>query len=76
MADFSRERDVIGVHAFTLADDREIMALCRNFAPLYGIDEESATGTANCVLASFLFRYHEKDTTKRRNATSLSRGTI
>ena len=60
MADFSRERDVIGVHAFTLVDDQEITALCRNFAPLYGIDEESATGTANCALASFLFRYHEK----------------
>ena len=60
MADFSREKDVIGIHAFTLVDDPEITALCRNFAPLYGIDEESATGTANCALASFLFRYHEK----------------
>ena len=60
MADFSQGMDVIGVHAFTLVDDPEITALCRNFAPLYGIDEESATGTANCALASYLFRYQEK----------------
>ena len=26
----------------------------RNFAPLYGIDEESATGTSNCALACAL----------------------
>jgi len=27
---------------------------------LYGIDEESATGTASCALACYLFRYREK----------------
>lgn len=34
----------------------EVTAVCRNFAPLYGIDEESATGTSNCALACYLFR--------------------
>lgn len=60
MAELSREQDVIGVHAFALCDDPNITAVCRNFAPLYGIDEESATGTSNCALACYLFRYAEK----------------
>ena len=29
---------------------------CRNFAPLYGIDEESATGTSNGALTYYLYR--------------------
>jgi predicted PhzF superfamily epimerase YddE/YHI9 len=29
---------------------------CRNFAPLYGIDEEAATGTANGALTYYLYR--------------------
>lgn len=33
------------------------VAVCRNFAPLYGIPEESATGTSNCALACYLHRY-------------------
>ena len=30
-------------------------AHCRNFAPLHGIDEESATGSSNGALACYLF---------------------
>lgn len=50
--------DVIGVHAFT----REALlpgstAHARNFAPLYGIDEEAATGTSNGALACYLKRH-------------------
>ena len=37
-----------------------LTAICRNFAPLYGIDEESATGTSNCALACYLYRYVSK----------------
>src|SRR5574341_61568 len=33
---------------------------CRNFAPLYDIDEESATGTSNCALACYLFKHVEQ----------------
>ena len=52
----SARYEVTGVHAFTLdkagdADD----ALChaRNFAPLYDIDEEAATGTSNGALTYY-----------------------
>lgn len=60
MTDLSRELDVVGIHAFALTDSSDITAVCRNFAPLYGINEESATGTSNCALASYLFKYYEK----------------
>ncbi len=56
MKDLSRQKNVIGVHAFTLENKAERTAVCRNFAPLYGIDEESATGTSNCALACYLYR--------------------
>lgn len=59
----SIEEDVIGVHAFALSKEEGIDAVCRNFAPLYGIDEESATGTSNCALAGYLSKYHEKKDT-------------
>ena len=60
MTDLSRKLQVVGVHAFALTEDSEITAICRNFAPLFGIDEETATGTANCALTSYLFRHYEK----------------
>lgn len=60
MENLSRELQVVGVHAFSLTNESELIAVCRNFAPLYGIDEESATGTANCALASYLYRHYEK----------------
>ena len=43
-----------GVHAFTLDAPDGFTACCRNFAPLYGIDEEAATGTANGGLSYYL----------------------
>ena len=51
----SKEMDVVGVHAFALSDDG-FTAHVRNFAPLYGIPEESATGTANAALTHYLQR--------------------
>jgi len=56
MAELSRELSVVGVHAFCLDPDRQVTAWCRNFAPLYGIDEEAATGTANGALTEYLYR--------------------
>ena len=35
----------------------QIAAWCRNFAPLFGIDEESATGTSSGALAAYLSAY-------------------
>lgn len=46
--------DVTGIHLFCLDKDQEITARCRNFAPLCGIDEESATGTSNGALTWYL----------------------
>ncbi len=49
----SRELEVVGVHAFAAGGD-QFTAHVRNFAPLYGVDEESATGTANAALTHYL----------------------
>ena len=56
MAELSGELSVVGVHAFCLDPDQQVTAWCRNFAPLYGIDEEAATGTANGALTEYLYR--------------------
>ena len=42
----------VGVHAFTLDGD-DATAHVRNFAPRFGIDEESATGTSNGALTFY-----------------------
>ena len=55
LAQLSRELDVVGVHAFAVTGD-SYTARVRNFAPLYGIPEESATGTANAALTHYLLR--------------------
>lgn len=58
LSDFSREHGVIGVHAFELSDASGVFtACCRNFAPLFGIPEESATGSASGALACYLNQY-------------------
>lgn len=53
LAQLSKELEVTGVHAFALSDDG-YTAHVRNFGPLYGIPEESATGTANAALTYYL----------------------
>lgn len=53
----SEKNQVSGYHVFSLESFNEESANCRNFAPYYAIDEESATGTASGALASYLF-YH------------------
>lgn len=50
--EISKQYDVIGMHLYTFCGNRIV---CRNFAPLYDVDEESATGTSNCALAGHLF---------------------
>lgn len=60
IANMSKEKEVVGVHAFTIIKESDVTAICRNFAPLYGIDEESATGTANYALACYLFKYYKQ----------------
>lgn len=56
LAEFSKRYNVVGVHAFT-CNSKDGRVHARNFAPLYGIDEEAATGTSNGALACYLFDY-------------------
>ena len=53
LAQLSKELNVTGVHTFAIGED-EYDAHVRNFGPLYGIPEESATGTANAALTHYL----------------------
>lgn len=51
----SEEYRVVGVHPFAPDTSREVTAYARDFAPLYGINEEAATGTASGALAYYLY---------------------
>ena len=51
----SRDFGLVGVHLFYCPPEGEITAFCRNFAPLFGIDEEAATGTSNAALSYYLY---------------------
>jgi len=55
LTEMSRELNVVGVHAVAVPDDG-YTGHVRNFAPLYDISEEAATGTANAALTHYLFR--------------------
>ena len=55
LSKLSEELKVVGVHAFALSNDG-FTAHVRNFAPLYDIPEESATGTANAALTYYLYK--------------------
>ncbi|WP_047155417.1 PhzF family phenazine biosynthesis protein [Aneurinibacillus tyrosinisolvens] len=55
--EISKKYDVIGYHLFTLDTQTNAIARCRNFAPLFSIPEESATGTANGALSCYLYKH-------------------
>lgn len=55
MKEISKYYNVVGMHLYTFNDNRII---CRNFAPLYDINEEAATGTSNGALACYLYEQH------------------
>ena len=50
----SKHYDVTGVHMFCLGGDT-CTAYCSNYAPLYDIPEECATGTSNGALTYYLY---------------------
>lgn len=54
LSQLSEELHVVGVHAFAM-DEGDYTAHVRNFAPHYGIEEESATGTSNAALTYHLW---------------------
>lgn len=64
----SSKYNTIGYHIFTLESLNSSNAYCRNLAPLYGIPEESATGTSSGALACYLFKYGK---IKSDNATHI-----
>lgn len=56
LSKLSERYEVVGVHAFALdCEGDEVKTTChvRNFAPLYDIDEEAATGTSNGALTYY-----------------------
>lgn len=57
ISNVSGKNNTVGYHVFTTETLFDSTAHCRNFAPLYGIPEEAATGTANGALACYLLRY-------------------
>lgn len=52
VTELSRRFDVTGVHMFCLGEE---IVHCSNFAPLYDIPEECATGTSNGALTYYLY---------------------
>lgn len=53
---YSKNHETVGVHAFTIKNLEKGVIACRNFAPAYGINEESATGTSNGALSAYLIK--------------------
>ena len=56
VTELSKRYGVVGVHMFWPCFSEEATAHCRNFAPLYAIPEEAATGTSNGALTYYLYR--------------------
>ena len=52
VTELSRRFDVTGVHMFCMGEEA---VYCSNFAPLYDIPEECATGTSNGALTYYLY---------------------
>lgn len=55
LSDLSERYQVVGVHAFTLDCEEGVTAHARNFAPLYDIDEEAATGTSSGAMTYYFY---------------------
>ena len=53
VTELSKRYDVTGVHMFCVGDN--CTAYCSNYAPLYDIPEECATGTSNGALTYYLW---------------------
>ena len=55
MASFNQKTNTIGFHVFTMETTQSCAtAQARNFAPLFDIPEESATGTSTATLVAYL----------------------
>lgn len=75
----SQRYQVIGIHMYYPELSAQVTARCRNFAPLYGIDEEAATGTSNGALTYYLHsrgRISEQDENTFIQGESMGRPSI
>jgi len=72
VSDVSAKYQVIGYHLFSL-ETMGGTAHCRNMAPLYGIPEESACGTANGALSSYLY-HHKKISDEEASSIIMEQG--
>jgi PhzF family phenazine biosynthesis protein len=59
ISQISKKYNVIGYHLYARESLNNSSVHCRNFAPRYGIPEESATGTSNGALACYLLKYNQ-----------------
>lgn len=63
IAEFCKKHKVVGFHVFELCEpNSQFTASCRNFAPLFGISEEAATGSSSGALACYLTEHLALDT--------------
>lgn len=53
----SRSAGAIGIYCYTLESQQGGIAQCRNFAPVVGISEDSATGTSAAATACLLYHH-------------------
>lgn len=62
ITEISKRYGVVGYHVFAIDERNEekLSGQCRNFAPLYAIPEEAATGTSNGALAAYCQHYNVK----------------
>lgn len=58
ITEISRQYDATGYHVFTLETQGNATAHCRNFAPLYAINEEAATGTASGAVSGYIIDHN------------------
>jgi PhzF family phenazine biosynthesis protein len=57
VTEISRKYLAVGYHLFCMETKYGSTAHCRNLAPLYGIPEESATGTSSGALSCYLYHH-------------------
>jgi len=70
LSNYCKSMGVIGVHVFHIPEINSHKIYARNFAPLVGINEEAATGTANGGLIYYL----KKNSLINENLITVSQG--
>jgi len=64
LKEYTDKLNLVGLHAFSLeTENPEGSVATRNFGPSVGIDEESATGTSNGALCSYIMKHNILDFT-------------